>query len=161
MRRVKMLPLVAAVAMIVGTARPASADITAFFGFTPTTSTRTVRGLSLSGGALFFGFEAEYSNISEDTDKLAPGLKTGMANLVLQTLPVGGFQFYGTAGGGYYSESLGAVSHGNFASNLGGGVKIRLVGPLRVRIDYRVFRLAGSPLVDTYHRFYAGANIKF
>jgi len=84
-----------------------------------------------------------------------------MGNLVLQTLPVSGFQLYGTAGGGYASESLGGVSHGYFASNFGGGVKIRLVGPLRVRIDYRVFRLSGSPAVDSYHRFYGGANLSF
>ena len=93
---------------------------------------------------------------------LAPGLKTGMANLVLQTPP--GWRFSVLRDGGrrlLLGVPRGAVSHGNFASNLGGGVKIRLVGPLRIRIDYRVFRLAGSPLVDTYHRFYAGANIKF
>ena len=53
------------------------------------------------------------------------------------------------------------MSHGFFASDFGGGVKIRLVGPLRVRVDYRVFKLTGSPLVDTYHRFYAGANLAF
>jgi hypothetical protein len=161
MQRPKVLLLAAVLAVLAGTARPASADITAFFGFTPTTSTRTARGLALGGGALFFGFEFEYSNISEDTESLAPGLKTGMGNLVLQTLPVGGFQLYGTAGGGYASESLAGVSHGDFASNFGGGVKIRLVGPLRVRVDYRVFKLTGSPLVDTYHRFYAGANLAF
>jgi hypothetical protein len=165
MHRPKVLPLVAALALLAGAARPASADITAFFGFTPTTTTRTARGLALGGGALFFGFEFEYSNISENTDPSsrtsAPGLKTGMGNLVLQTLPVSGFQLYGTAGGGYASESLAGVSHGYFASNFGGGVKIRLAGPLRVRVDYRVFRLTGSPLVDTYHRFYAGANLAF
>ena len=44
---------------------------------------------------------------------------------------------------------------------LGGGAKIRLVGPLRVRLDYRVFKLQGSPLYETYHRFYVGANLRF
>ena len=29
--------------------------------------------------------------------------------------------------------------------NNGGGVKIKLAGPLRVRLDYRVFTLRGSP----------------
>ncbi len=46
-------------------------------------------------------------------------------------------------------------------SNFGGGAKIKLVGPLRVRLDYRVFKLQGSPLYETYHRFYAGANLSF
>ena len=45
--------------------------------------------------------------------------------------------------------------------NLGGGAKIRLLGPLRIRLDYRVFRLQGSPLFSTYQRFYAGGNIAF
>jgi hypothetical protein len=159
MSRPKTLFL-AAVALLVW-ATPASADITAFFGVTPTTSTRTARGLALGGGALFFGFEFEYSNITEDTEHRAPSLKTGSGNLVLQTLPVGGFQLYGTAGGGYASEELAGVSHGYFASNFGGGVKIRLVGPLRLRVDYRLLRLTGSPIVETYHRFYAGANLAF
>ena len=29
--------------------------------------------------------------------------------------------------------------------NTGGGVKITLLGPLRVRVDYRVFTLRGEP----------------
>ena len=45
--------------------------------------------------------------------------------------------------------------------NVGGGAKIRLAGPLRLRLDYRVFRLQGSPRHDVYQRFYAGANLRF
>ena len=45
--------------------------------------------------------------------------------------------------------------------NIGGGAKLKLVGPLRLRLDYRVFKLQGSPLYETYHRFYAGANLAF
>ena len=40
--------------------------------------------------------------------------------------------------------------------NVGGGVKITLAGPLRVRVDYRLFTLRGSPRVSPVHRFYAG-----
>ncbi len=161
MRRSTFLLVPAVVALLVASARPASADFTAFLGFTPTTATRSARGLALSGGVMFFAFEFEYGSISEDTASLAPGLKTGTANLVLQTLPIAGVQIYGTGGGGYASESLAGVSSGHFVSDLGGGVKIHLLGPLRVRVDYRVFKLAGTPVVDTYHRFYAGANLAF
>jgi hypothetical protein len=46
--------------------------------------------------------------------------------------------------------------------NVGGGVKMNLAGPLRLRLDYRVFTLRGS---DVRHskpqRFYAGLNLKF
>jgi hypothetical protein len=40
-------------------------------------------------------------------------------------------------------------------------VKISLVGPLRARVDYRVFSLKGSPIQPTVHRVYVGANLAF
>ena len=46
------------------------------------------------------------------------------------------------------------------AVNIGGGIKARLAGPLGVRIDYRLFKLRGSPINDQYHRFYAGATLE-
>ncbi len=48
-----------------------------------------------------------------------------------------------------------------FGVNTGGGVKISLIGPLRARVDYRVFSLKGDPLHDVVNRFYVGANLKF
>jgi hypothetical protein len=72
-----------------------------------------------------------------------------------------GMQFYGTTGGGVYRERLGLRQETHFATNVGGGAKIRLVGPLRLRLDYRIFRLQGEPLEQTYQRFYAGANLSF
>ncbi len=57
-----------------------------------------------------------------------------------------------------YRERLVTRQETHFATNIGGGVKIRLVGPLRVRADYRVFRLQGDPLHETYQRFYVGAQ---
>jgi hypothetical protein len=171
MPRPKLVLAAVVIALLAVSARPASADITAFLGFTPTTASRAARGLALGGGVMFFGFEFEYSNISEDTQSVepAPGLKTYSGNVLLQTLPVGGFQLYGTAGGGYATETLGGASHGTFASNLGGGLKFRLIGPLRVRVDYRVLKLTSTmtapstrlPTADTYHRFYVGANVAF
>ena len=70
-------------------------------------------------------------------------------------------QLYGTLGYGAYNEELRDQSETNAVANLGGGAKINLVGPLRLRLDYRVFKLQGSPLYETYHRFYAGANLRF
>jgi opacity protein-like surface antigen len=66
-----------------------------------------------------------------------------------------------TIGGGGYRENLDARQETNFGMNTGGGVKINLIGPLRVRADYRVFTLKGSPLYGVVHRVYVGANIKF
>ena len=49
----------------------------------------------------------------------------------------------------------------NFGTNIGGGAKITLVGPLRLRIDYRIFNLRGTPRQAHPQRLYAGLNLKF
>jgi opacity protein-like surface antigen len=141
----------------------ASADFTAFLGVNATPSNRTVTGLSGGVGLLIVGFEFEYANTREDISELAPGLQTYMFNGLLQTpVPIAGMQFYGTAGGGVFRERLGDETETNVGMNVGGGVKMNLAGPLRLRLDYRVFTLRGS---DVRHskpqRFYAGLNLKF
>ena len=45
--------------------------------------------------------------------------------------------------------------------NTGGGVKVSLLGPLRARVDYRVFKLRGDPLHAIVHRVYVGLNLAF
>jgi hypothetical protein len=45
--------------------------------------------------------------------------------------------------------------------NVGGGVKVSVAGPLRLRFDYRVFTLQGDPRHSKPQRFYAGVNLKF
>ena len=49
----------------------------------------------------------------------------------------------------------------SFLLNTGGGVKISLVGPLRLRVDYRVFKLGSDALYSPAHRIYLGVNLKF
>jgi len=139
---------------------PAAADLTAFFGVTPKPDARNSRGFAIGMGLLIVGFEFEYSNTVEDALNAAPGLRTGMINGLLQT-PTSGMQFYLTAGGGFYRETYGELQETSFGTNLGGGVKARLAGPLRLRLDYRVFALRGNPVYTTSQRFYAGANIAF
>lgn len=139
----------------------AAADLTAFLGVNPTPETRTVTGVSAGAGLLIVGFEAEYANTSEDAEVEAPGLRTFMVNGLLQTLPLGGLQFYATAGGGIYRETLRDQSETSFGINVGGGVKMTLLGPLRLRLDYRVFTLRGDARHSSPHRFYAGLNLKF
>ena len=138
------------------------ADITAFIGFNPTPSTRPVRGFAGGIGLVIVAFEFEYANTSDDLEELAPGLKTYMVNGLLQTpIPIAGMQFYATAGGGVFTESFDELSETNFGMNVGGGVKANLVGPLRLRLDYRIFTLKGSPRHERPQRFYAGLNLKF
>lgn len=141
----------------------ASADVTAFLGVNPTPSNRVLTGVSGGVGLLIVGFEFEYANTREDVDQLAPSLRTFMFNGLVQTpVPIAGMQFYGTAGGGVYREELLDVSETNVGINVGGGVKMNLAGPLRLRLDYRIFTLRGA---DVRHskpqRFYAGLNLKF
>lgn len=155
-----MLPLSLAALLLVPST--AAADITAFLGINPTPVNRTLRGVSVGAGLLIVGFEFEYAATSEELGENAPGLKTYMLNGLLQTpIPVGGVQFYGTAGVGAYRETLDEESETNVGMNVGGGIKMTLAGPLRLRLDYRVFTLRGDARHERPQRFYAGLNVAF
>jgi hypothetical protein len=160
----KRVFLTVATCLFCALASPAFADLTVFLGFTPTPDHRLVRGISVGSGLVIIGFEFEYADTKDDEETGAPSLKTGMANLLLQTpVPIGRFQFYGTIGGGLYRERVDAIDRQetSFGSNIGGGTKMTLAGPLRARFDYRLFNLHGDPLYSTVHRFYAGLNLAF
>ena len=148
--------------LLLGSASRASADVTAFLGITPTPQNHALRGFAFGFGLVIVGFEFEYASAVEDLVDGLPSLQTGSGNVLIQT-PVDLFrtQFYGTTGGGIYRERLDERQETHVGTNVGGGAKIRLVGPLRVRLDYRIFRLQGEPLEKTYQRFYAGANLSF
>jgi hypothetical protein len=138
------------------------ADATLFIGSTTTPDARLAKGFAVGAGLLIVGFEFEYSNTGEDIAGNAPSLRTGMGNLLLQTpVAIGGIQPYFTSGGGMFRERLEDRQETSFAGNVGGGAKISLAGPLRLRIDYRIFTLGGEPLHTRVHRVYAGANLKF
>ncbi|MDO8679412.1 MAG: hypothetical protein Q7R30_12725 [Acidobacteriota bacterium] len=150
------------VLFLAGSARPARADITAFLGLSPTPERHMVKGFSGGLSFLVVGFEFEFSHLGEDELDHLPGLKTYSGNVFAQTpIEIKGTQLYATAGAGAYRETLGDAEETHVGINLGGGAKIRLLGPLRIRLDYRVFQLRGSPLFSTYQRFYAGGNIAF
>ena len=142
-------------------AAPARADITAFIGANTTPANRQVRGGAVGVGLLVIGFEAEYAFTPDDPRASAPSLKTGIGNVVLQSpVPIFGLQPYFTTGGGFYQEQLALHSDTGFALNTGGGVKVSLVGPLRLRVDYRIFKLGSGALHSPAHRIYAGLNLK-
>ena len=146
---------------------PASvgADATAFIGANTTPSNRTVKGAALGFGLLIVGFEFEYATTGEDMDvpaSAAPALKTGMGNVLLQTpVPIFRLQPYFTTGAGIYRETLGSHEETGWGTNVGGGVKVSLAGPLRLRVDYRAFKLGSGALYSPAHRVYAGANLSF
>lgn len=140
--------------------KPASADVTAFWGLSPKPTTQAARGFSVGISLLVVGFEFEYANVAEKLAEAAPGLTTGMINGLVQT-PTSKTQFYLTAGGGFFRERLGSDAETSFGTNIGGGIKMGLAGPLRLRLDYRVYTLRGSPLYKTPQRLYAGLNLQF
>jgi hypothetical protein len=145
-----------------GLPAPAFADLTAFIGANTTPANRQVRGGALGFGLLIVAVELEFAVTSDDPSANAPSLKTGMGNVLLQS-PVAffGVQPYVTTGAGFYTETLDLRTDQGLGYNTGGGVKISLVGPLRVRVDYRVFKLGSGALYSPAHRIYAGLNLKF
>ena len=143
-------------------AAPAFADITGFIGANTTPKNRHTQGFAVGAGLLVVGFEFEYGSTPEEPTALAPALTTGGGNVIVQTpFAIFGFQPYATTGGGIYRETLGSRSKTGFALNTGGGVKISLLGPVRLRLDYRVFTLGDAALNSPVHRVYAGLNLKF
>ena len=148
--------------LVVASAAPARADVTAFIGANMTPANREVLGGAIGMGLLVVGFEAEYAFTPDDPQAAAPSVTTGMGNVILQT-PVAlfGLQPYFTTGGGLYRETLGAHRSTGVGLNTGGGVKVNLAGPLRLRVDYRIFKLGSSALHSPAHRIYAGLNLKF
>jgi opacity protein-like surface antigen len=161
-----MKRILVALAIVLAPA-PVFADITAFVGVNPTPLSRPVKGFAVGMGLLVVGFEFEYADTSDQladsaTEPDAPRLRTYMGNGLVQTpIPIAGMQFYATAGGGLYREAFENTSETHFGINVGGGVKMKLAGPLRLRLDYRIFTLKGSAIHDRPQRFYAGLNLKF
>jgi len=148
--------------LLLAAASSVRADATLFAGTTTTPNNRAMKGFAFGGGILAVGFEFEYSDTGEDALEGAPSLRTGMGNILLQTpVFIARFQPYFTTGAGVYREELNTVTETQFGVNTGGGVKVKLLGPLRVRADYRLFKLRGDPLFSVVHRVYVGANLGF
>ena len=86
----------------------ASADLTAFLGVNPTPANRASRGFASGAGLRHRRVRVRVrATRARTSPKAAPALRTFMFNGLLQTpVPIAGMQFYGTAGGGVYRETL-------------------------------------------------------
>jgi hypothetical protein len=157
----KRLLATSSIAILMTLALPAkaSADLTGFFGLNATPKSRQLKGFAIGINVILIGFEFEFANTVEDPLNAAPSLKTYSFNGTIMTPTK--TQLYVTAGGGLYRERLGTGSNTSFDTNIGGGIKMPLFGPIRLRLDYRIFTLHGTPLYKNPQRFYAGANISF
>ena len=158
MKRTLLIALLA-LAGLVGRPSTASADITFFIGMQPTPDARALRGVAAGVSMLIVGFEFDYGNMPQNEEKGLPGLQTGMFNIMVQT-PTN-TSIYVTAGGGIFRETLGASHVTNFATNVGGGIKIGLFGPIHVRVDYRLFTMRGNVRTARPQRLYVGINWPF
>jgi len=158
-----ILRILLLVLLAVTIAKPVFADATLFVGPNQTPTNRPSAGVSLGLSLLIVGFEFEYASTQEDRRTNAPSLKTSMFNILFQTpfSSLAGLQFYATAGGGLYREQLVESLTTGLGSNVGGGVKVPLAGPFRLRLDYRLFSLKGSALHPRAQRIYAGLNVSF
>jgi opacity protein-like surface antigen len=157
-----MRTLVLAASLSLLAAAPAAADVTAFIGANTTPANRQTRGGAVGIGFLIVAFEFEYAFTPDDPTATAPSLRTGSGNVLLQSpIKFFGVQPYFTTGGGLFQEKLGTHSETNLGLNSGGGAKVNLIGPIRLRIDYRVFKLGDGALYSPAHRIYAGLNLKF
>jgi hypothetical protein len=162
MRRSLMIALL----LLVLAPASAAADATAFLGMYTNPDRQQMRGLAGGVTLLIVGVEGEYAAAGEDESAGTPSLTTFSGNVFLQTpVPVFGTRFYWTTGLGVYREDVDAIDHRetNLVFNTGGGAKITLIGPLRLRLDYRVLKLRGETRrpSSTVHRVYAGVNLAF
>ena len=116
------------------------------YRFSPTPENRTALGFSGGIGLLIVGFEFEYANMTEDDRTRSQGCGPGPATCFCRRRSIsGGVSSMGPPAAVPINEELRDQSETNAAANFGGGAKINLVGPLRLRLDYRVFKLQGSP----------------
>src|SRR5687768_14168309 len=163
MRRSWRAPILFAALLIVPV--PAFADATAFIGVNANPERQALRGFAGGFGFVVLGFEGEYAQAGEDQSAGVPSLLTIGGNVYVQTpFPVFSTRFYATTGTGVYREEMESIGHRetNLVFNTGGGAKITLAGPLRLRLDYRVLKLRGEPLrPSVVHRVYAGINLGF
>jgi opacity protein-like surface antigen len=157
--------------LVVAAALPARADLTAFVGLQGSPTTRTTWGGAVGSGVLIVGFEVEYAQAHADDDCFtstavcAPSMRTAMFNVLIQT-PRGIIprtQLYGTVGGGYFRERFESldIEHQGAGTNFGGGAKIDLTGPLRLRVDYRIFNLGSGAIYSHPQRVTVGLNFAF
>lgn len=148
--------------LVLGAAIPARADLTVFAGLQSAPVLRPATGISLGFGLLIVGWEVEIARASERLDDGAPSLAMGTGSVYVQNpVPISGVQFYALAGAGLFRERLAAsYQQTDVHVALGGGAKIELAGPLKLRLDYRFFKLRGA-LEPNPQRLYAGLALGF
>lgn len=117
-------------------ASPARADLTVFGGFSSPSLPRPTIGFSLDFLCRMVCLEAEWARTAGGNASRYVAT-TGLNVFVNFPATVNGVQWYATGGFGTYSQS--STRGYPTAKNIGVGTKLPLVGPLKVRLDYRVY----------------------
>jgi hypothetical protein len=147
---------------------PTNPDVTVFIGPMIPTG-RPAIAVAIGDGGSMVRIELEYAGTLGTATSTPASAGSLSCNILVQSRPsTRGVQFYGTVGYGLYGETYeDGISVGDFeARNIGGGAKIKLAGPLRMRLDYRIFMLSdiadiSEGLVVRKHpqRFFVGLNL--
>src|SRR5262245_45057573 len=128
-------------------AMPAAADATAYLGVMTAGGPRQAVGFAYTDCPGLVGYELELMTTVGPATSKQSSVGDFSANVIVQPRStIHGFQLYGTAGFGLYGE---VYDHGGsgevLATNIGGGARVGLAGPLKLRLDYRLFLLGDTP----------------
>ena len=170
-------------ALLVLAPRSAHADLTAFIGAafsgTPqdtivatTSHTSLTRGLSVGVGLIIVGFEFEWARTQgEDSGEgscQAPGFRDSAHPRSRPSWATSCADAAGTGPGAALRHRRcrrlpGTIrrsgrEHHERGHEFWRRGQISCSGPLRVRVDYRIFKLSGDAVYATPQRFYVGAN---
>jgi hypothetical protein len=156
-------------ALIVMVPVSARGDATVLLGLMSGDGPRPSVGAAFSYCPSVAGFEIEYLGTlgGETAGHSSAG---GIFGSVIVQLPTSSnVQFFAMGGFGVWGETFadGKGTGELGAKNIGGGVKIRIAGPLRLRLDYRLFVLGDSqdgdrgPSTKHPQRFSAGLHLVF
>lgn len=127
------------VALVLMNPVSARADATVLVGLTSVEGLRPSFAWSFSYRPSAVGVEVEYLS-TKPGDYTAGGV---FASVIVQPVTISNMQIFVLGGVGVWGEGVeGGKRTGLLgAANVGGGVLVGLVGPLRLRLDYRLFRL--------------------
>ena len=131
---------------LLATAAPARADATLFAGALSAGGGRSVVGGSIGLFARetrsVIGFEIDYTRTLGGARTTSPRISTFGGSLLVQVPIVDRrMNAYAAFGGTLYQEATPDDKSAGGAFNVGGGVKVTLAGPLKLRLDYRFFRV--------------------
>jgi hypothetical protein len=151
--------------MIPGSGR--AADATVLAGLLSAGGPRPSVGFAFGYCPSVAGFEIEYFGTpgGSTTDHSSAG---GIfASLVVQPATASKVQLFAIGGLGIWGETFADGSGVSYAKNIGGGVKIPIARPLRLRLDYRLFVVGDledgdrGPTTKYPQRFSAGLQLVF